>query len=190
MDRPVRAFDDTDLTAVLDDDLQAAFGVASDLVDDQFVEEIASRMATIGPDAGRFSFSSQHLPRRYREHYNVLLVRRVHICFLTVVDHLAQDLWPGLACRAEELALHAILTQLRIDADTTETPIRSLDERLAQVTDAAFDDIDFLFAFDPAADGIDDPDTDAGQLMGIGSLHPRHWFDPFNDRRPHPLVHP
>jgi len=102
----------------------------------------------------------------------------------------AQDPWPGLACRAEEFALNAVLTQIRIEADTDENPIRDLDQTLAQVTDAAFDDIDFLFAFDPAADGIDDPDTDAGRFMGIGSLHPRHWFDPFNDRRPHPLVHP
>jgi hypothetical protein len=189
--RPVTAFDDTELGSELDDEVQEALGDAMEVLDDQFVEEIASRFADPEGHADWLPFSDLHLPRRYRDEYGVLFVRRIHISFLSMTVHLASAPWAGLACRAEEFALNALITQVRVDIETQGLPSAAqarINEALLILTDAAFDDTDFAFAFDLAADGIDDPDTVEGQAMGIGPLHPRHWFEPFNERVPHPLV--
>jgi len=189
--RPVTAFDDTELGALLDHDVQEALGDAMEFVDDQLIEEITFRCADTNLDADWFPFSDFHLPRRYRDEYDALFVRRVHICFLSVVAHLATPPWAGLACRAEEFALNALLTQVRVDTESqarSPTAQSTTNEALLMLSDAAFDDTDFEFAFDLATDGIDDPETPLGQAMGIGPLHPRHWFEPFSDRVPHPLV--
>lgn len=43
--------------------------------------------------------------------------------------------------------------------------------------------------FDPAYDGIDDPDTYGGSQVRTGPLQPSSWFDPFwADAPVHPLT--
>jgi hypothetical protein len=40
-----------------------------------------------------------------------------------------------------------------------------------------------------AFDGIDDPDTYEGSQLGVASLHPSAWFEPFHADAPvHPLL--
>lgn len=189
--RPVTAFDDTDLGAVLGPAVQDAIGAAMDIVDDQFTEEISRRYASLDPATDWRAFSDLHLPRQYRDQYTVLFIRRLHVCFLTVIQRLAVAPWTGLACRGEEFALNAILTQARIgavDSDASPSFETELDEALTELSTEAFDDLDFELAFDPANDGIDDPDTPEGAFMGTGPLNPPHWFEPFRGRTPHPFV--
>ncbi len=188
--RSVRAFDGTDVGELLDDEVQAVIDAAIQMVDDQFVEEIAKRYSTFDQTRSRM-FCDVHLPDRYRDEYTIRFVRRLHICFLQVVAHLAEDDWVGVACRGEEFALNAILNQLRINVELTP-PIPALQARtetaLLALTDAAFEDLDFEFAFDAAFDGIDDRQTQEGRQMRIAPLHPRSWFDALGELPPHPLA--
>ena len=49
-----------------------------------------------------------------------------------------------------------------------------------------YEDQDFLFLFDLSFDGIDK--SIAGEMLGMGSLDVKDWFDPFNSpRTPHPF---
>ena len=43
-----------------------------------------------------------------------------------------------------------------------------------------FEDTDFLMLYAPELDGVDDPDDEVNQSLGIGEhLRPRDWFTPF-----------
>lgn len=191
MARTFVAFTGTGLDRLLDDDVEEALRGAMAVIDDQFTEEIASHFLV--PDSGYVgSFSDQHLPQRYRSSYSAGFVRGLHICFIQVVAHLATDPWVGLACRGEEFVLDAVLNQARISAeleDLPAAPMARLEHALGQLAEEAFDDFDFTFAFDPAADGIDDPETELGRQVGMSMrLHPRYWFEPIGDLAVHPLA--
>lgn len=191
MARTFVAFAGTELDRLLNDDVEEALRGAMAVVDDQFIEEIASHFVV--PDTGYVgTFSDQHLPQRYRSLYSGGFVRGLHICFLQVVAHLTSDPWVGLACRGEEFALDAVVNQTRILAELEELPARPmarLEHALGQLAEEAFDDFDFAFAYDPAADGIDDPETELGRQVGMSMrLHPRYWFEPIGDLPVHPLA--
>jgi hypothetical protein len=185
------AFEGSELGELLNDDVEQALLEAIAVVDDQFIEEIASRF--VAPDGGQSGpFSDLHLPQRYRSWYTPGFVRGLHICFIAVVAHLATDPWAGLACRGEEFVLDAVLHEARNLAEMNELPedsLETLKEALAELAEEAFDDFDFTFAFDPAADGIDDPATELGRQIGMSmGLHPRYWFEPIAGRTVHPLA--
>jgi hypothetical protein len=184
-------FEGSGLERLLDDEIEEVILQAIEIIDDEFAEEIAGRIARVD-HGGPKTFSDQYLPRVYRSWYSVRLVRRLHICFVQVVARLATDTWVGLACRGEEFVLHAILDQARAVAEIVEKPaqfMEKLERSLTELAEIAFDDYDFLFAFDPAADGIDDPTTDHGHQFGMAApLHPRSWFDPIGQLPVHPLV--
>ena len=191
MARTFVAFEGTELGRLLDDDVEEALMEAIAVIDDLFTEEIASRF--VAPDTGRAgSFSDQHLPQMHRSWYSGGFVRGLHICFIQVVAHLATDPWVGLACRGEEFVLDAVLNQTRILAELEDLPaglMAKLEHALAELAEEAFDDFDFAFAFDPAADGIDDPETELGRQVGMSMrLHPRYWFEPIGDLSVHPLA--
>ena len=43
-----------------------------------------------------------------------------------------------------------------------------------------FEDTDFLMLYAPELDGVDNPDDQVNQSLGIGEhLRPRNWFTPF-----------
>ncbi len=191
MARTFVAFAGTELDRLLDDDVEEALIGAIDVIDDQFIEEIASHFVV--PDSGYVgTFSDQHLPQMYRSWYSGRFVRGLHVCFIQVVAHLATDPWVGLACRGEEFVLDAVLSEARTLAEMEElpeAPMAKLQEALGQLAEEAFDDFDFAFAFNPAADGIDDPETELGRQVGMSmGLHPRYWFEPIGDLAVHPLV--
>jgi hypothetical protein len=185
------AFEGTRLHRLLDDDIEEALMGAIAVVDDQFTEEIASRFIAPGSEYVGV-FSDQHLPQMHRSSYSAGFVRGLHVCFIQVVAHLTTDPWVGLACRGEEFVLDALLNQTRILAELEElpaAPMAKLEHALAQLAEEAFDDFDFAFAFDPAADGIDDPETELGRQVGMSMrLHPRYWFEPIGDLPVHPLA--
>lgn len=190
MQRLVTAFDDTYAGPSLVDEFQSAFHSAIEIVDDQLLEELASLVGN--GSAGLGMFSDIHLPDRYRDLYDAGFLRRLQVCFIRVVDRLSSlPPWPGVSCRGEEFALNAVITQVRIGLEV-EQPSKEVAARVEQaLTDleqVAFDDLDFEYAFDAASDGIDDPETEEGQRMGVASLHPSKWFEPFEGHIVHPLA--
>jgi len=192
MKRLVTAFDDTYAGSLLDDDVQSALHTAIEIVDDQLLEELASLFSN--GTAGLGMFSDVHLPDRYRDQYDAGVLRRLQVCFFRVVDRLSSPPpWPGVSCRGEEFALNAVITQARIGLEVEPPPEETaarVERALTDLEQVAFEDLDFEYAFDPAADGIDDPETAEGQRMGVAPLHPSRWFEPFEGHEVHPLARP
>ncbi|MFE0773332.1 hypothetical protein [Streptomyces sp. NPDC058861] len=92
-------------------------------------------------------------------------------------------------CTAEEMALHLIIGQAR--SITTNRP-----NALAQLVDGLpssgadydwdgclthlFEDHDVLMLFDAQLDGMEDPDSEVHQTMGMVNLAADEWFEPFS----------
>ena len=113
------------------------------------------------------------------------MIRRLYACLLVVAGRL-QDGWEPPRCRGEELVLRAVL-------DHAETCFEELTgeqtKAFGDLRELMFEDFDHEYLFDPAFDGIDDPDTYEGSQLGTGSLHPSSWFEPFRDDEPvHPMA--
>ncbi|MFC9337385.1 hypothetical protein ACFT0G_02945 [Streptomyces sp. NPDC057020] len=91
-------------------------------------------------------------------------------------------------CTAEEMALHLIIGRAR--SITTNRP-----KALAQLVDGLppsgadydwdgcltylFEDHDVLMLFDAQLDGMEDPDSEVHQAMGMVNLAADDWFEPF-----------
>jgi hypothetical protein len=43
---------------------------------------------------------------------------------------------------------------------------------------------DVLQLFDPSLDGIENPDSETSQFLGMGDLRPLTWFKPFDNVEP------
>ncbi len=139
---------------------------------------------TAGPAAMRM-FSSLFLPDRHVAFYDFALIRRMHVCFVVVAGRL-QDRWEPARCRGEELVLRAVIDHAEtcLDEQTDEPG-----DGLGRLREWLFEDLDHEYLFDMAFDGIDDPDTYEGSQLGVASLHPSAWFEPFHADAPvHPLL--
>jgi len=109
-------------------------------------------------------------------------------------DDLAGDLaaghWPLPTCPAEEMALHlAVQANQELDDEWLEQILTTMrsdpgDEDRDGVTDALFQDTDILGLFDPALDGIEDPNSDANAYFQIGDYRPPAWFHTFRNMKP------
>ncbi|MEV5177304.1 hypothetical protein AB0L10_41040 [Streptomyces flaveolus] len=109
-------------------------------------------------------------------------------------DDLAGDLnaageaWTGPRCTGEEMALHLMIDRARSITANRPNAVRDL---VADLPDShadydwhgcssdLFEDHDVLMLFDARLGGIDDPDSDIHQAMGIVNLAPGEWFGPF-----------
>ncbi|GAA3053133.1 hypothetical protein GCM10020229_75940 [Kitasatospora albolonga] len=116
-------------------------------------------------------------------------------------DDLAGDLeaghWPEPTCTAEELTLHLALGEAPDYADETTDdpeadhhalPEHKDDYDFDTCKDVLFQDHDVLMLYSARHDGIEDPDDDTNQTLGIGDLRPAAWFHPFQNetaRDPH-----
>jgi len=153
-----------------------ALSNAVEQVDDFLLGELVELYnETAGPAAMRM-FSSLFLPDRHADLYDFALIRRLHVCLVVVAGRL-QDRWEPPRCRGEELVLRAVIDH----AETTDG--------LGRLREWLFEDLDHEYLFDMAFDGIDDPDTYEGSQLGVASLHPSAWFEPFRTDAPvHPLL--
>lgn len=52
--------------------------------------------------------------------------------------------------------------------------------RLRDMESFAFEDDDFRWLWNDAADGIQE--SDVGRILGMGKLNVSEWFEPFNER--------
>lgn len=91
-----------------------------------------------------------------------------------------------LACRAEELLLWWTLEFSREVAHHQDEWSDALESEYRDFIECVFYDTDFLFMYDPKADGIEKLDT-----LGVKSLSVDHWFLPFDRRQTvNPLTWP
>ncbi len=110
-------------------------------------------------------------------------------------DDLAGDLqaagetWAGPRCTGEEMALHLMIDLARsITADrpnavralVADLPQNSADYDWQGCSDDLFEDHDVLMLFDARLDGMEAPDSDIHQAMGMVNLAADEWFEPFS----------
>ncbi|MFE2058824.1 hypothetical protein [Streptomyces sp. NPDC059446] len=119
--------------------------------------------------------------------------------FARAADDLAGDLergqWPEPTCTAEELALHLAIRdagdrEVEGDAagDHGRLPTHRDDYDFGMCSEVFFQDTDVLMLYNARFDGIEDPDSETNQHMGIGDLRAAAWFEPFLNveaRNPH-----
>jgi hypothetical protein len=117
-------------------------------------------------------------------------------------DQLAADIrelgTPTPRCTADEVALWLMLDRasaIEVDRDAWPTlwstvirqPASRDDFDWPSLREDLFEDTDFLMLYAPELDGVDDPDDEVNQSLGIGEhLRPRDWFTPFGGASPRP----
>jgi len=90
-------------------------------------------------------------------------------------------------CTADELALHLIIEYTEdlygdgaLDWEWIDAlPARQRDEDFGYLKDLLFEDNDVLMLYNPAMDGIEDPESEIAQLERFVNLHPNDWFKTF-----------
>jgi hypothetical protein len=135
------------------------------------------------------------LPPIARLHADERFVTAFASRFAVIAKRLAEGLdcleWIA-TCTADEMAVHLILAHAEDLSITSEPawietlPGRDPDEDEDEddfdlLVDLLFQDTDVLMLYNPALDGIEDPDSPIGQQLGIANLHPNDWFKQFDD---------
>jgi len=124
-----------------------------------------------------------YLPERLERHYTEVLYRGILVAVANVGGQFADTDAPRLRCLADEMALHVIIEHAGVWLEDHG----ELDEGWGIYEECVFEDTDFELLYDPAWDGIEDPDSDIARPEGMANLHPKDWFKPF---RPADPVHP
>ena len=114
--------------------------------------------------------------------------------FARACDDLAEDLaaghWPEAGCTAEEMALHLAIDDApgyeELAQDNPRSAHHGLPERdddydWGACVDLLFQDTDVLMLFDAGLDGIEDPEGEINQALGMANLQAREWFEPFGN---------
>jgi hypothetical protein len=100
-----------------------------------------------------------YLPPRLAPHYHEGLYRSMLVAVANVGGQLAGTDAPTLRCLADELALHVIIEQAGAWLESRG----ELDEGWGDYEDLVFEDVDFELLYDPAWDGIEDPESDVAR---------------------------
>ncbi len=88
-----------------------------------------------------------------------------------------------LTCKDKRHAYQAVQL-LRVvlasrDTEHSHLPEHRDDYDWNACSDLFFQDHDVLMLFDARFDGVDDPDGDVNQRLGMGDLRAAAWFEPF-----------
>lgn len=124
-----------------------------------------------------------HLPPIVERVGTPILYRAMLVSVITVGDQLARTDRPTLRCVADQVALGTIIEEAKTVLEGRDEP--GGDWSLYQ--DLVYEDMDLELLYDPTFDGIEDPDDEIAQRLGMVNLHPRDWFTPFDPAQP---VHP
>ncbi|MFI5748925.1 hypothetical protein ACIBBE_24025 [Streptomyces sp. NPDC051644] len=101
----------------------------------------------------------------------------------------AGETWMGPRCTGEEMALHLMIDRARSITANRPNAVRDLVVNLPQnsadydwqgCSDDLFEDHDVLMLFDAQLDGMEAPDGDIRQAMGMVNLAADEWFEPFS----------
>lgn len=124
------------------------------------------------------------LPPRFRTLYDIAFAQRLLAVVMTVAWKLVTGEDQTPACVAEEMMLSAVIDEATyVHNDVWELPEEERGEEeperivLKDLEDYVFEDLDFQWLWDHAADGIQD--SDVGRTLGMGNLNVRDWFEPF-----------
>lgn len=98
-----------------------------------------------------------------------------------------EELSAVATCTADELALHLTIEYAEdlsgddaLDWEWIEAlPRRPQDEDFGRLKDILFEDNDVLILYNPALDGVEDPNSEIAQLGRFVNLHPNDWFKTF-----------
>ena len=131
------------------------------------------------------AFQLLDLPIRYAAFYKPHTTNQFYVT-LSVLTARFEKGWTVPQCRGEELLLRTILhLAIANESDMGEGDPSGLEE----LAGLLFEDDDIAYMDDKAFDGIDDTETEVGELVGTGSFAFDDWFKPFNEERwVHPLV--
>ena len=112
-------------------------------------------------------------------------------------DDLASDLaeghWPLPRCFGEEMALHLMLEDaatgiadgwIEPSAQVARQPSHPDDYDWEMAGEILFLDHDVLTLFEPAFDGIEDPESEINARLSMGDMRPRAWFATFGGSTP------
>ncbi len=141
--------------------------------------------------AGEWMLFDQYPPLTYRG--NAVWRRQAARAF----DDLAEDLQAGQVpeprCPAEEMALRLTLSSAEamlldmsdyVDALVTELPADPDDYDWPAAFESLLQDDDIAALFSAEHDGIEDPDSEQNNAIGMGDYRPRAWFDWFDSADP------
>ncbi|MEU6993678.1 tetratricopeptide repeat protein [Streptomyces sp. NPDC046465] len=114
-------------------------------------------------------------------------------CFDDLAHDIADSRLPLPCCTGEEMALHLALEHAAaITEDSPDlaeefcegAPARPGDYDWWACKRALLEDDDVLMLYQPWMEGIEEPDNDVNQRLGMANLAPDDWFTPFRDDRP------
>lgn len=145
----------------------------------------------VDPNDGTWSTFDEYPPLTWRQ--NAVWRRQAARAFDDLADDLAAGRWPQPRCAAEEMALHLVIRSARAaiadDWPTASRAIETLSPRPEDfdwdlIDDVLFQDHDILSLYDIELDGIEDPDADQSQQIGMGDYRPHTWFTAFDNADP------
>lgn len=186
------AYDDAwaeqvDLTRVPDEEIEqaqlrrGALLYAANLIIDRVLDDVARLLGANLPGDAEGTFAEDHLPPRFRRHYDAEFHRKLLATTAKVAQDFADPNGGDPACTAEELVRYAVIEEWEALLDLTD-----LGQPWAPLTEYLLADLDFEYLFSDDMDGIED-DPLAPKLTGIDVRGINDWFAPFNNES---IVHP
>ena len=132
------------------------------------------------------------LPPIARHHADERFVTAFASRFAVIAKRLAEGpvaLQGVTTCTADEMALRMIITYAEDvfngcdPAWIEQLPVRLDDDDFDYLPELLLHDEDLLLLYNPALDGIEDPESSANQQLGCAHLHPNEWFKPFANHK-------
>jgi hypothetical protein len=169
----------------------AALWTAAGVLADQAYDDVLEHGDEPVDDTRAWSVFDEFPRITWRQ--NAVWRRQAARSFDDLSDDLAAGNWPQPRCPAEEMALHLILrsAEAAVGDDWAgfaeryaDLPEHEDDHDWDMLTETLFQDLDILALFSKQLDGIEDPDTDQNQELGIGDYRPQAWFERFLDMEP------
>jgi hypothetical protein len=139
-------------------------------------------------DEGDWSVFQQYPPVTWRQ--DAVWRRQAARAYDDLTADLEAGKWPLPTCPGEEMALHLILQDAMADDDWTggiQETLARLPEHAGDFDwnyDVLFQDTDILGLFEAELDGIEDPDAETNQGIGMGDYRPQAWFKAFANMTP------
>lgn len=169
----------------LTDGQNAALTVAAHMLTERCLADI-QRLACGEPleEMETVLADEEVLPPRFRTLYDIAFAQKLLAVLMTVAWKLVARKNQAPACVAEEMMLSAVIDEADyVHNDVWGLPEEELGDEeperilLEQLGDYVFEDLDFQWLWDHAADGIQD--SDVGRMLGMGNLNVSEWFKPF-----------
>ena len=153
---------------------------AFDLINDQMRDDIMTLMTDENTHESLWLWNE--LPPIGRAYLDIHLAFKLFIAYITLVYkfHNEKEFRPGN--RAEELLLYISIEHAIVLAEVNGEELEAFED----FREYAFEDEDFLLMYDLKFDGFEE--SRYGEMMGIGSLSPKNWFDTYDaPRNAHPF---